>query len=165
MTEAYEHECRARVALAESNALAEEHELWEEANGIMALTTALMFADADGTDRHHRMDDTGLLEPLGELQALLRELQASLRETQAYLGAVLGTTSKGSPADRALPQATVSPPPVDKQPMTVTRCARPRRRTGRRNRPHAPSLPDEGLPSHPIQLLGGLYQPTPLALA
>ena len=95
------------------------------------------------------------------------EASPSPRPT-SYLSAVLSTAPfGGSPAARTLPQATTSTArpstPVDH--VAVARRARPRRRTGRRNRPRAPSPPDEGLPSHPIQQQGGALKPTPTALA
>jgi hypothetical protein len=96
------------------------------------------------------------------------EASHSPRPTSS-LSAVLSTPFRGSPAAQALPQATASParssPPVVKHHMTGPWRARPHRRTGRRNRPRAPSPPDEGLPSHPIQQQGGPLKPTPTALA
>ena len=47
----------------------------------------------------------------------------------------------------------------------VRQRARPRRCTGRRNCPHAPSPPDEAPPSHPHQMLGGLHTPASTTLA
>ncbi len=47
----------------------------------------------------------------------------------------------------------------------VRQRVRPRRRTGRRNCPCAPSPPDETPPSHPHQMLGGLHTPASTTLA
>ena len=84
------------------------------------------------------------------------------------LSALLSTPLGEDYAAWAPPQHTASSPsrsstPVDH--VAVARRARPRRRTGRRNRPRAPSPLDEGLPSHPIQQQGGALKPTPTALA
>ena len=56
-------------------------------------------------------------------------------------------------------------PDVDSQRQTVRPRARPRRRTGRRNIPRAPSSFVKVAPTHPELLQGGLPTPTPTMLA
>ncbi len=56
-------------------------------------------------------------------------------------------------------------PDVDSQRQTVRPRARPRRRTGRRNIPRAPSSYVAVAPTHPELLQGGLPTPTSISLA
>ena len=127
---------------------------------------------AEGAFGEKRRHDAAYMESDADRQKtpqfLSVEASPSPRPT-SYLSAVLSTPLRGSPAAQALPQATASPsrspPPVDNDHTAVAWRARPRRRTGRRNRPRAPSPPDEGLPSLPIQQQGGPLTPTMTALA
>ncbi len=78
-----------------------------------------------------------------------------------YVGAVLSRMGGSTHATSlALAPLAIPSPIVVGQLRMVRRRARPRRRTGRRHRPHAPSPPDEVLPSHPHQTLEGLSMPT-----
>jgi hypothetical protein len=87
----------------------------------------------------------------------------------SYLDAVVSPSGRGYPSSvLPSPSAAPSPPSTSDTPSPTVRArqrAKPRRRTGRRNGPRAPSPPDEGLPSHPIQQQGGPSKPTPTALA
>jgi hypothetical protein len=78
---------------------------------------------------------------------------------RSYLDAVVGPNGRGyTSSPPPSPSATPSPPSAS-APTTPTFCtghrAKPRRRTGRRNGPRAPSPPDEDTPSHPTRLMGG----------
>ncbi len=64
------------------------------------------------------------------------------------------------------PSSTVlqSTPATDSAAIALQQMARrrkrPRRHPGRRNRPRAPSPPDEAIPSHPLPTMGGTSTPT-----
>jgi hypothetical protein len=83
-----------------------------------------------------------------------------------YVGAVLSTMGGSTRATSlALAPSAIPSPIVDGQLRTVHQRAQPRRRTGRRHCPCAPSPPDKVLPSHPHPMRGGLPTPTkPLTL-
>jgi hypothetical protein len=78
---------------------------------------------------------------------------------RTYLDAVVGPSERGytllAPPS---PSATPSPPSAS-APTTPTgrtsHRAKPRRRTGRRNGPRAPSPTDDDKPSHPTYMMGG----------
>jgi hypothetical protein len=82
----------------------------------------------------------------------------------SYVGALL------SPREGDCePSSTVlqSPPATDSAAIVLHQMARqrkrPRRRPGRRNRPRAPSPPDEAIPSHPLPTMGGTSTPRRLS--
>jgi hypothetical protein len=78
---------------------------------------------------------------------------------RSYLDAVVGPHGRGytlsaPPSPSVTPSqpsaAALTPPTVGK-----SRHATPRRQTGRRNGPRAPSPPDDNKPSHPTCMMGG----------
>jgi hypothetical protein len=72
---------------------------------------------------------------------------------RTYLDAVVGPSGRGSTL-----LATPSPPSALARTSPTIRAGhrvKPRRRTGRRNGPRAPSPPGEDTPSHPTRLMGG----------
>jgi hypothetical protein len=78
---------------------------------------------------------------------------------RSYLDAVVGPNGRGyTSSPPPSPTATLSPPSAS-APTTPTVCtshhAKPRRRTGRRNGPRAPSPAGADTPSHPTRLMGG----------
>jgi hypothetical protein len=79
----------------------------------------------------------------------------------SYRDAVLSTMGGSTRVTSlALAPLAIPSPIVNGQLRTVRRRAQPCRRTGRRYRPHAPSPPDEVLPSHPHPTKEGLSMPT-----
>ena len=95
------------------------------------------------------------------------ETAPSPHRPPSYVDAVLSTmgwdTQPSLPlalSPSALVPAALPLPDVDGQLQPVRQRARPRRCTGRRNCPRAPSPPDEGPPSHPHQMLDGRHTPT-----
>jgi hypothetical protein len=90
----------------------------------------------------------------------------SPRRPTSYVDAVLFNLGGGT--QPSLPLAgspAFSSPDVDSQRQTVRPRARPRRRTGRRNIPRAPSLYVAVAPTHPELLQGGLHTPASTTLA
>ncbi len=78
-----------------------------------------------------------------------------------YMGAVLSTMGGSICATSlALAPSAIPLPIVDGQLRMVRQCAQPCCCTGCCHRPHAPSPPDEFLPSQPHSMLGGLPMPT-----
>ena len=146
---------RLEACVAETRSWFDWRRPWQDNHAAyLAATTTVDELDADWQE----------MSPLPSMEA-----SPSPHPTSS-LSTVLSTSFRGSPAARALSQASASParssPPVDKHHMTGPRRARPRRQTGRRNRPRAPNPPDDkGLPSHPIQQQGGALKPTTTALA
>ena len=142
---------------------------------------ALMAAEADVQRRHEEVLYIGWESDAVTLDAILAEIACeeaafkttlSPRRPTSYVDAVLSTMGGGT--EPSLPLA-VSPSAlvpaaqplhdVDGQLQTVRPRARPRRRTGRRNIPRAPSSFVEVAPTHPELLQGRLPTPTFITLA
>ena len=84
----------------------------------------------------------------------------------SYVDAVLSNMEGGTQPSLPLAGSPALPSPdVASQLQTVRPCARPRRRTGRRNVPRAPSSSVAVAPTHPDLLQGGLPTPTSTTLA
>jgi hypothetical protein len=105
-------------------------------------------------------------------QSTALETAPSPHRPTSYVDAVLSTMGGGTQTSLplALSPSSLAPaappsPDVDGQLQLVRQHARPRRRTGRRNCPRAPSPPDSAPPSHPHQMLGGLHTPASTKLA
>ena len=85
-------------------------------------------------------------------------LSPSPRPTSSYLGAVLNTNRGGHSSSHSMSPTVAAPPSLsivkDLQ-LRIRHRARPRRHTGRRHRPRAPSPLDEVLSSPSIPTLGG----------
>jgi hypothetical protein len=85
-------------------------------------------------------------------------LSPSPRPISSYLGAVLNTNGGGHSSLHSMSPTVAAPTSlsvVKDLPLRIRHRARPRRRTGRRHRPRAPSPLDEVLSSPPIPTLGG----------
>jgi hypothetical protein len=82
----------------------------------------------------------------------------------SYLDAVVNPVGRGHTL-LARPLSSEDTSPLMALGIVLCQRTKPRRRTGRRNGPRAPSPLDEDTPSHPSSLLGGVPTPTPTKLA
>ena len=99
---------------------------------------------------------------------VIERIQTEFALCAAPLDAVLAEIANmGGGTQPSLPLAVpaLPSPDVDCQRQTVRPRARPRRRTGRRNIPRAPSSSAAVAPTHPDILQGGLPTPTSTTLA
>ena len=123
-------------------------------------TPRRVMAESNTPGMWRTSDDTSSSPELTTAATLTETLSSSPRPT-TYVGAVLsnmGERAHVTPlAVAPSPQSLAEPhPSAADGHLGMVRCrARPRRRTGRRHRPRAPSPLDEVLSSPPIPALGG----------